>query len=409
MAEPPRKSRRLASKRPAPHNISSPSNHTQTIQAVVEDPGVQFHNQVQQQIRAAIPDITNSVIAALKAQGVIPMPQLVQQSETPPIPSTSVEVSPQQTPVTSASSDLSTETVVTCSTAGSTQNSNMNDSLTQFLNTGNNNAQLDQQSVELETTASCINFSSPSISKPLALGVDPKIKAKIWANEYIDLGSLLNKKFPKVRFQVIESQQGGISWEKQPPPKYRFESVAHWLSAFHIFVSIYCEKYPDQACALMKYANTIQTLARRSGDIAAFNYDRTFREWREHDWKKLPWDQVNNELYTESVSLGITAKFNSLKGTGQSQNKSSLSRGPPFLSAGVPLRNSRRGLYCYSYNNNGECERGPDCRYPHVCEKCGGMHSKKECKTQSHKRKRSDAGSNLDQKRPSGSKSTPTK
>ncbi|XP_062594153.1 uncharacterized protein LOC134255648 [Saccostrea cucullata] len=63
------------------------------------------------------------------------MPQQVQQSETPPIPSTSVEVSPQQTPITSASSDLSTETAGTCSTAGSTQNSNMNDSLTQFLST----------------------------------------------------------------------------------------------------------------------------------------------------------------------------------------------------------------------------------------------------------------------------------
>jgi hypothetical protein len=37
---------------------------------------------------------------------------------------------------------------------------------------------------------SYLNFSTLSISKPLALGVDPKIKGKIWAQEYIDLGDL---------------------------------------------------------------------------------------------------------------------------------------------------------------------------------------------------------------------------
>jgi hypothetical protein len=52
-----------------------------------------------------------------------------------------------------------------------------------------------------------------------------------------------------------------MSLEKQPPPIFRFESIAHWLSAFHIFVSIYTEKYPNEAGALMKYAHTIQTLA----------------------------------------------------------------------------------------------------------------------------------------------------
>ena len=72
-----------------------------------------------------------------------------------------------------------------------------------------------------------------------------------------------------------------MSLEKQPPPIFRFESIAHWLSAFHIFVSIYTEKYPNEAGTLMKYAYTIQTLARRSCDVAAFIYDRIFREWRE--------------------------------------------------------------------------------------------------------------------------------
>jgi hypothetical protein len=46
----------------------------------------------------------------------------------------------------------------------------------------------------LRTADNSVNYSRASISKPLALGIDPKIKAKIWALEYIDLGCLLNKK-----------------------------------------------------------------------------------------------------------------------------------------------------------------------------------------------------------------------
>jgi hypothetical protein len=94
-----------------------------------------------------------------------------------------------------------------------------------------------------------------------------------------------------VKFQpTTETSEVGMAWEK-PPPAYRFDNKSHWLSAFHIFVSIYSEKYPTETGFLMKYANIIQTLARRSCDVAAYIYDRTYREWREHDYESLPWDQ----------------------------------------------------------------------------------------------------------------------
>ena len=81
-----------------------------------------------------------------------------------------------------------------------------------------------------------------------------KLTTKIWAREYIDLGCLLNKKQSKVKFQPTETSEGGMAWEKQQPPTYRFENISHWLSAFHIFVSIYSEKYPKETGSLMKYA-----------------------------------------------------------------------------------------------------------------------------------------------------------
>jgi hypothetical protein len=70
------------------------------------------------------------------------------------------------------------------------------------------------------------------------LGISPKIKAQIWSHQYIDLGCLINTKFAKHRYSMVEPPGGGVALEKQNPPAYRFESVAHWLSALHIFVSI---------------------------------------------------------------------------------------------------------------------------------------------------------------------------
>ena len=182
-------------------------------------------------------------------------------------------------------------------------------------------------------SSSMLNFSRPSIAKSLALGVDPKIKAKIWVHEYVDLGTLLNSKFPQARFTMVEPYEGGMAWEKQKSLTYLFDSVAHWLSAFHIFVNIYCEKYPHEACSLMKYANTIQVLARRSCAVATFVY-RNFRMWRERDYVNLPWDLVHSELHGDAIALGLKIKLEAMQKYPENQGIQKS----PFLWGGL-LRN----------------------------------------------------------------------
>ena len=39
-------------------------------------------------------------------------------------------------------------------------------------------------------------------------------KKNNWALEYIDLGCLLHKKQSKVKFQPIETSEGGMAWKK---------------------------------------------------------------------------------------------------------------------------------------------------------------------------------------------------
>ena len=370
MPEPPRKSRRINARN---QRLSSSTTHintnvgnsvpqvtptqTSTVNHVntTSIDTAYIDQRIQQQIKAAVPELTTSIVDALKAHGLVfPQANFTTPSQTP-MQSENVSYPP----IPAAQSIPSTCTSIQTDNLLAGTHTNMSDNVPNTNTTVNSN----------------IQFNS-SISKPLALGVDPKIKAKIWAQEYIDIGCLISRKATKPRFQAVESEKGGMIWEKTQPPNFRFESVAHWLSAYHIFVSIYAVKYPQETGALMKYAHTIQSLARRAGDTAAFIYDRTFREWREHDWEKLPWDQVNNELYSEAMSLGLKIKFDTLS------KSSVVTKSHPFPGTGAPNRSSR---YCFSFNNNnGKCSRGSSCKYPHVCERCGGGHSKKDCSQSSH-------------------------
>ena len=222
---------------------------------------------MQQQIQscgsAAIPDITTSVITALTAHGLIMAPTSLQSATT----TTAINHTPgQYGPVTQTplmntntvyppvrqhpiSTNTSIYTQIPPSIVPSTNtltqlsnqftdhgyviqsNTTMSNALVQpVTNTCISTSNQQQNAVPttsmtnetifafLNTIGTCSSsmlvFSKPNIAKPLALGVDPKAKAKIWAHEYVDLGTLLNSKFPRARFTVVKPYEGGMAWEK---------------------------------------------------------------------------------------------------------------------------------------------------------------------------------------------------
>jgi len=78
---------------------------------------------------------------------------------------------------------------------------------------------------------------------PLASRVPKKIQAKIWANEYVELGSLFSsiQGDPKYNFAVktpATSNQPVVTLEPVQNTK-RITTIDHWTSAFQIFVAIY--------------------------------------------------------------------------------------------------------------------------------------------------------------------------
>ncbi|KAL9951074.1 hypothetical protein ACROYT_G043670 [Oculina patagonica] len=134
-------------------------------------------------------------------------------------------------------------------------------------------------------------FSSASL--PIDAKVSPKLTAKIWLQEYIDFGSLLANPVLDNKFQLslqtaTEGKIPSLCFEPAARPK-KIQTIDTWMHAFHIFTGIYTSKYPNEAPALVKYADVIQDLAARGHNWKY--YDENFRFLRQSQASAYPWGE----------------------------------------------------------------------------------------------------------------------
>ena len=107
------------------------------------------------------------------------------------------------------------------------------------------------------------NYNANNSGCHLTLDIDSKTKAQIWANEFVSFDLLLPKKELKeikYKFQDREGE-GGPGFVKQQFMTSKVVNMAQWLEAFHVFVAIYCEKFPNESPSLMKYASIMSNVA----------------------------------------------------------------------------------------------------------------------------------------------------
>ncbi|XP_056001605.1 uncharacterized protein LOC130048632 [Ostrea edulis] len=190
-------------------------------------------------------------------------------------------------------------------------------------------------------------------SVPLGATVSAKVKLKIWNNEFVDLKFLLPNSTEEplsimVKSGKIELQQA--STNKNPI------TIHQWTDAYLIFISIYLQKFPQEASNLLKYMYQIREISKLHGDQAWRNYDESFRKIRETSL--LPWERVVTELRLKAASMGI-----------RSPNKSqgSFGKRQPF-----------RPRYCFAYNKGQKCISHP-CKFSHTCQDCNGPHPRLQC------------------------------
>ena len=140
-----------------------------------------------------------------------------------------------------------------------------------------------------------------SISVPLTSRVSSKIKAKIWANEFISFGTLLSDSPQEVgKYSLSMAPSVGASSQPQLTlepchTSKQITTISQWVSAFTIFVSVYSEKVANEAVPLMKYCEVVRDLASKGGDWHW--YDEQFRYLRQSSPDQYPWDQIHWELW----------------------------------------------------------------------------------------------------------------
>ena len=181
-----------------------------------------------------------------------------------------------------------------------------------------------------------------------------KIQSKIWANEYIDLGNLL---------QIASSNQSQYNFVVQTPhssdrpvislkpaqkPK-RIATIDQWISAFQTFVAIYTVRSPTDAPALMKYSETVRDLAAKNAHWRYF--DENFRFLRQKTL--FPWDQMDWELWLQAHRM----------------QKSPTVVSPDSRSR--PTRSSFPCGFCWRFHRGEKCS---GCNFKHECFGCGSHH-----------------------------------
>ena len=200
-----------------------------------------------------------------------------------------------------------------------------------------------------------------SVSVPLTSRVSPKVKAKIWANEFINFGTLLSDS-PQNEGKYSLSLSPSVSSSSQPKltlepchTSRRITNISQWVSAFTIFVSVYSERITNQTAQLMKYCEVVRDLASKSGDW--YWYDEQFRYLRQSTPDQYPWDQIHWELW-----LRASNPFR------KSQTQTPTNK--RFRSQLFP-----KGT-CWVFQAGKHCS---GCQFEHMCFKCGGNHPGGQC------------------------------
>ena len=227
----------------------------------------------------------------------------------------------------------------------------------------NNSLAITQASIAgMPSTPECL-FTSPSLA--IDARVSEKIRGKYWNNEYFEFSLLLTNPVVEDRYQLMVKGAEGNSAAPviclEPVAKSKKGLMLHaWFNCFHIFVAIYCQKYPTEAPALMKYGEVVQDLAAR-GHNWKF-YDENFRFLRQSQSASFPWGAIHWELRMHS--------------------QKSVIRKVPIQPPSSRTRFDILPLgYCFKFSRGAECA---GCQYKHMCYKCKGSHPPRSCLFRAH-------------------------
>ena len=144
-----------------------------------------------------------------------------------------------------------------------------------------------------------------SVTFDLESRVSDRLKARIWANEYIDFMSLLtvSPEETKYRLSVANDNDNPSLCFEHVKTKRKNLTIDQWLTAFNVFVAVYTVKAPNSISSLMKYCEVVRDIAAKQGNCRY--YDEQFRFLRQSKPERYPWDNVAWELWHQALNSSL--------------------------------------------------------------------------------------------------------
>ena len=190
--------------------------------------------------------------------------------------------------------------------------------------------------------------------------IDIKIKKKIWAREFIELGSLnkpeANGSSVNMAYSAGSMSQISFTPSKPRPPANIYE----WVNLFSTFAAVYTQKYPQEAPQLFTYMQRVMSITRSHPASFIWRiYDERFRRLKQYS-QSLPWHLLDHHILHEAQEVSSTTK----NVQGQSKGK--------VLPQSVEVKT------CFAFNKKIGCKK-VNCPYKHICSKCRGSHPLYKC------------------------------
>lgn len=178
--------------------------------------------------------------------------------------------------------------------------------------------------------------------------LDPRIKAKIWDGQFIELAPL--------------SIANDSTVDLEQAQKIKITHIFQWLRLFGTFMAVYLEKPANQSQApsMVTYMMAILDLHRTYGGMVWANYDKAFRQSRAHILKAFnvqwQWHTIKTELLLQALNAD---KDSPLPSSTTASKKKQYQ----------PFRDGQQPNVCFDFNKADGCTR-KQCRFRHVCSHC---------------------------------------
>jgi hypothetical protein len=227
-------------------------------------------------------------------------------------------------------------------------------------------------------TAGSSGASAPTVlmstsHDALQTAIPARIKDKIWADEYIDLATLLDPDcVPEYQLAMSRNTQGEEVIGVVPKNPKVINTIVQWDQAFSTFIAIYTERFYKETSNLLQYTQQVKQMYRNGG--AWRSYDETFRRHRAA--RMIPWNSTLMDKWLECSNHTAPSQPNRSVNVPNHNMRQQHNAGSQSFPA--PRRRYYKAGLCFPFNNGETCRQ--NCKFQHSCDNCGGNHPFVDCR-----------------------------